>query len=268
MTSRKSGKRDDGEVKGTVFGRYRAALALWAAFLGTFLVLLSLYVKFSEPFLLSVFEVMQVHRAQIEGRGVQKAIIDYEDYIRVDPESIYVRGLLVSSYLEAKSFDKAEENAALALDLAAKDEQPLSWLIASRVPLARGNIEAALPYIEDVLEASADSGEGHYQRAQVYLAQGESEEAEKEFALVQALGPRDSTREYLEEWNARLGKVEAYEREIEAGVGSAKRLYELGAEFQRLGRLDEARDLYSKAKDDEKFSPNSNGVLELPAFDF
>lgn len=251
-----------------ILRRHRPALVLWALLLGSFLLVVSLYARFAEPYLLIPYEIMQIHRAQIEGRSIHKAIIDYEDYLRVDPKSIRVRGLIVSALIEKREFKKAEEHAMSGLIHATEEQLPLCWLIAARVYLARGDIDVAVSYVQRVLEAVPYSGEGHYQMAQLHLAQGQIEDADQEFARLTMVGPKDSTEEYIEEWNTRSKKLAEYQREAEAGVESAQRLYELGMEFQKMGRLDEARELYSKIEIGADIRRASNSVFEIAAFEF
>lgn len=252
--------RDNSKMK-----RHRPALVLWALFVASFLLVVLLYVKFSGPFLLSVFETMQVHRAQIEGRTVNQAIVDYDDYLRVDPESIRVRGLIVNAFIEKQAFRKAEEHATRALELATEKQRSLSGLIAARVYLAKGDVGKAAPHVQSVLDTTPNSGEGHYQMAQLHLALGQVEDAEREFARVGILGPKDSTAEYIEEWNTRSQKIAGYQREIESGVKSAQRLYELGMEFQKMGRLDEARVLFSNIETGPEVQPRSKNAFEIAA---
>lgn len=254
--------------KMTFLGRHRPALALWAVLLVSFLLFASLYPLLSEPFLLRVFEIMQIHRAQIEGRSVNQAIVDYEDYLRVDPESIRIRGLIVDAFIEKRDFQKAAEHALSALDLATEEQRPFAGLMAARVYLAKNDLDDAVPHVQSVLDANPNSGEAHYQMAQLLLAQGRLEDAEQEFARLKELGPKDSTEEYSDAWNARLEKLAEYQREIEAGVESPQRLYELGMEFQKMGRLDEAKELYSKIEPGADIQRASNNAFEIPAFDF
>ena len=248
--------------------RHRRTLVLWAVLLASFLLVVSLYAKFGEPFVVKVYELQQIARAQIEGRSVAAAIIDYEDYLRVDPESIRVRGLVVNAFIEKREFEEAEEHAKEGLNHATEAERPLSWLIAARVYLARGDLEEAAPYVQRALDATPASGEGHYQMAQIHLARGQSEDADQEFRQLWTYGSRDSTIEYIEEWNARSKKLTEYQSEIDAGVESAQRLYELGMEFQKMGRMYDAQKLYSKIEIGADIPRASGSVLDIAAFEF
>ena len=251
-----------------ILRRHRPALVIWAVLLASFLLVVSLYAKFGEPFVVKVYELQQISRARIEGRSVAQAIIDYEDYLRVDPESIRVRGLIVNAFIEKREFDEAEEHAKEALGHATEAQQPLSWLIAARVYLARGDIDEATPYMDRVLDATPGSGERHYQMAQLHLARGQFLNADQEFRRLLTLGSRDSTKEYIEEWNARSKKLTEYQSEIETGVESARRYYELGMEFQKMGRLYEAQGLYSKIEIGADIPRASSNVFEIAAFEF
>ncbi len=248
--------------------RHRPAFVLWAVLLASFLLVVSLYAKFGEPFVVKVYELQQISRARIEGRSVASAIIDYEDYLRVDPESIRVRGLIVNALIESRKFEEAEEHAKEALSRATEAQRPLSWLIAARVYLARGDSDEAAPYVQRVLDARPASGEGHYQMAQLHLARGQSSDADQEFRRLWILRSRDSTKEYIEEWNARSRKLAEYQNEIEAGVESAQRLYDLGMEFQKMGRLHDAQELYSKIDIGAEIRRASGNVFEIAAFEF
>lgn len=251
-----------------ILRRHRPALVLWAVLLASFLLVVSLYATFGEPFVVKVYELQQISRARIEGRSVASAIIDYEDYLRVDPESIRVRGLIVNAFIEIREFEEAEEHAKEALSRATEAQRPLSWLIAARVYLARGDIDEAAPYVLRVLDETPGSGEGHYQMAQLHLARGQSLDADQEFRRLWTLGSRDSTKEYIEEWNARSKKLTEYQGEIEAGVESAQRLYELGMEFQKMGMLSEAEGLYFRIETGADIPRASSNVFEIPAFEF
>ncbi len=235
---------------GALLKRHQAALVLWALLLSSFLLVVALYAAFSGPFILKVHELSQIDRA--ERGSANGAIMDYEDYLRIDPNSIRIRGLLVSACIEIRRFAEADEHAKEGLRLAPEDRRPVAMLIVTRIHLARGEIDAAANMVESVLETLPDSGEAHYDLAQIHLARGEFDEAERVSAQVRALGPKESSREYADEWSARLEKMETYETEIAGGVESAQRLYELGTEFEKAGRLGEARDLYIKSGQGEK----------------
>ncbi len=235
---------------GAFLKRNQPALVLWALLLSSFLLVVSLYAAFSQPFILKVHELSQIDRAA--RRSVGGAIMDYEDYLRVDPDSIRVRGLLVSACIKQRRFDEADEHSKEALSRATEEQQPIAMLIVARSHLARGEIDAAANMVKSVLETLPDSGEAHYDLAQIHLARGEFDEAERVFAQVRALGPKESSREYADEWSARLEKMETYKTEIAGGVESAQRLYELGTEFEKAGWLGEARDLYIKSGQGEK----------------
>ena len=240
----------EGRNLGALLRRHRPALVLWALLLSSFLLVVTLYAAYSGPFILKVYELNQIDRA--EGRNLSGAIMDYEDYLRVDPESIRVRGLLVSALIKQRRFAEAEEHSKEGLRRATEDQRPVAMLIVARTHLARGKIDAAADVVESVLQDLPNSGEAHYELAQIHLARGEFDEAEGAFGRVRALGPEGSSREYADEWNARLEKLEDYEDEIAGGVGSARRLYELGTELEKAGRLGEARDVYVSAARGEK----------------
>ncbi len=254
--------------KNEILKRHRPVFVLWALLLAAFLLIVSLYAMFGGPFVVKVYELQQIARAGGEGRSVAFGIIDYEDYLRVDPDSIRVRGLLVNALIEMRKFEEAEEHANEALDRATEAQQPLSWLIAARVHLAKGDLEIAAPYIERVLDTTPASSEAHYQMAQLHLARGQSKEAGAEFGKLRLLTPRDSTREYLEEWNARSEKLAEYQREIDAGVQSARRLYKLGMELQKMGMLHEAEGLYSTIEIGADVPRSSGNAFDVAAYEF
>ncbi len=230
--------------------RHQPALVLWALLLSSFLLVVTLYAAFSGPFILKVHELSQIDRA--EGRSLGGAVMDYEDYLRVDPDSIRIRGLLVSTLIKLRRFDEADERSKEGLRRATEGRRPVAMLIVARAHLAQGDIDAAAALVESVLQTRPNSGEAYYELAQIHLARGEFDEAERAFGQVGALGPENSSREYADEWNARLKKMEGYENEIAGGVESTQRLYELGTEFEKAGRLSEARDLFIKAAKGEK----------------
>lgn len=216
---------------GAFLRRHRPALVLWALLLSSFLLVVTLYAAYSGPFILKVYELNQIDRA--EGRNLSGAIMDYEDYLRIDPDSIRVRGLLVSALIKQGRFTEADEHSKEGLRRATDDQQSVARLIGARTQLARGEIDAAADVVESVLRVRPNSGEAHYELAQVHLARGQFDEAERAFGQVRALGPEDSSREYADEWNARLENMEAYQNEIAGGVESSQRLYELGTEFEK-----------------------------------
>jgi tetratricopeptide (TPR) repeat protein len=248
----------DNEKRG-ILRRNRPALLLWALFLASFLIVISLYAAFGETFIVKVYELQQLARA--ESRSISGAIIDYEDYLRVNPDSMRVRGLVVSALTEQRRYEEAMKHAEEALQRPGEGERGIAQLIAARAYLGAGRIDEAAEIVGDAMTRLPQSGEAHYEMAQVRLARGEFAEAEAEFAQVRDLGPRDSTREYAEAWSALTDKFESYPAGIEDPGDSPARLHDLGEELLRLGRLGEAVDLLEKAATGD--TPPGNAVFWL-----
>lgn len=221
--------------------------ALWALLVASFLAVVVFYVSFAEEFIFKIYELEQIGRSH--GRSVSSSILDYEDYLRADPASLRIRGRVVSALIVNRRFAEAIDHASQALKYAAESQRPVVWLISGRAHLAAGDIDLAAYFIRRALDASPESGEAHYLLARVAAARGQFVEMAEAYARVRELGAKDSSQEYGEEWKARSQGLSAYANEIESGEDVAQRLYEHGDALERLGRLEEAMDLFVEASD-------------------
>ena len=240
-----TGERDtDAEAQAPL--RLKPTLVLWAAMLVVFLVAVLIYGSFSMPFLYRVFEIQQIERAG--GDSTQGAILDYEDYLRIEPTSLRIRGLLVDALIERRRYDRAVKQAIEAEDVAEDAQQRhFSRLLLGRSYLAIGGVNSAADAIEQTIDVIPESGEARYQLAQLHLARGEFDQMYPAYAAAKDLGPANSTAEYAEKWVARSDRVDEMQQELAHEGESAQLLYRFGLTLERLGRVDEAVDVFVRA---------------------
>jgi Tfp pilus assembly protein PilF len=158
------------------------ALTLAAVLLVVFIATTGLYARYGYRFVLRVYEQHQLGRvADAKGSG---KLVEYEDYLRVDPSNLRMRGLLINQLIEfhdpGRALAVAQEGGAAVLP----DQRPIAMLLVARAQIALGHLDAAEATYRDVLAAIGESGEAHYGLAHIAAARGD-------FALM-----RDEYKKY------------------------------------------------------------------------
>lgn len=233
------------EPSGGVRPRIHAwAIGLTVTLMAAFLLATALYARNGHVFILQVFETQQIARAEM--RDGRKAVLVYEDYLRVNPASVRVRDRLVNELLELGAIDEALDTARGGAETASPIEEPLARLVVGRVQLAAGHLDEAERIFQDVLRASLPrSGEASYGLAHIYAARGQFEAMRAAYAEVQTNGPVNSTESFKIAWdNAEVA--------LDTESRSAARA---GLALEQLGRIEEALDVFERIEPAESGPP-------------
>ncbi len=158
---------------------HRYALVLGGSLFVLFVAASGLYARYGYAVVLWVFEEHQIGRA--EDRVGPGKLVELEDYLRVDPANLRVRGLLVNQWIEFNDPAGAVEAARAGLAAAPADQRPIAMLLYARAQLASGSLGEAESTYREVLQALGESGEAHYGLAHIAAARGEFETMRKEY---------------------------------------------------------------------------------------
>lgn len=100
-----------------------------------------------------------------------------------------VRRYLATALLEQRNYDGAE--AELARLLAERADDLEGGLLLAQVWLSRGNVDRAIPLLEQLAERHVDSAAVHATLGRAYLGTAQLERAEKTFSKLVAQAPRE-----------------------------------------------------------------------------
>lgn len=151
---------------------HKRALLLTATLFLAFLVVTGLYARYGYAFALRVFEQQQLANAELR-KGSGK-LVEYEDYLRVDPTNLYVRGVLVNVLIgEFQNPWRALETAQEGVAAVPPDQQPLARLLVARAQLACSTLDEAEQTYNAALTTLGKSGEAHYGLAHIAAARGD-----------------------------------------------------------------------------------------------
>ncbi len=158
---------------------HRWALLLTAALVAVFVAATALYARYGYAVVLKTFEANQMARA--EAATGSRVAREYEDYLRVDPSSLMVRGLLINRLLEERRGAEAVEVAQRGVEIASAEDKPIAELLVARAKMGNGDLDGAEKIYSDVLTEHGDSGEAHYGLALIHSAQGLFSQSYKDF---------------------------------------------------------------------------------------
>lgn len=158
---------------------YKRALGLSAFLFIVFVVATGLYARYGYAFALRVYEQQQL--ANVERATGSGKLVEYEDYLRVDPTNLYMRGLLINQLIEFKNPWRALEVALEGVAAVPPDQRPIAKLLVGRAQIARGKLDEAEATYNEVLETLGESGEAHYGLASIAAAQGDFESMKSHF---------------------------------------------------------------------------------------
>jgi len=175
-----------------VYGR---AAILAVVLFGIFVIATGLYSKFGYHLALLVYQTQQSFIAE-EKKGL-RAVVAIEDYLRVDPDSLRMRGLLVDAAISISHYDRAVEAAEQGLDIAKPDGRPLALLMLGRAVLAAGDLDRAESVYLEVLEWWPKSHEAHFGLAQILAASGDFDTMVDEFEQIRSILYEESTEEFI-----------------------------------------------------------------------
>lgn len=172
------------------------AFILAALLFVLFLIVTGLYARYGYAFALCVYEQQQL--ANIERRNGSGKLIEFEDYLRVDPTNLYMRGLFINMLIEMKNPWRGLDVATEGVAAVPPDQQPIAKLLLARAQIARGKLEDAEATYRDVLEALPldGSGEAHYGLAYIAAARGDFERMTAEFTTYDSTNAVNSTPDF------------------------------------------------------------------------
>lgn len=150
---------------------FKRALFLSVFLFTVFLIVTGLYARYGYAFALGVYEQQQL--ANVERRTGSGKLVEYEDYLRVDPTNLYMRGLLINQLIEFKNPWRALEVALEGVAAVPPDQRPIAKLLVGRAQIARGKLDEAEATYKQVIETLGESGEAHYGIAHIAAARGD-----------------------------------------------------------------------------------------------
>jgi len=153
---------------------HKRALLLAACLFACFVIATALYARYGYPFALGVYEQQQL--GNVERRTGSGKLVEYEDYLRVDPTNLYMRGLLINQLIEFKNPWRALEVAEEGVAAVSLDQLHIAKLLLARALIARGKIDEAEGAYNEVLAALGESGEAHYGLAHIAAVRGNFQE--------------------------------------------------------------------------------------------
>ncbi len=251
----------------------RYALALGGSLFVLFVAASGLYARYGYTVVLWVFEEHQIGRA--EDRVGPGKLVELEDYLRVDPANLRVRGLLVNQWIEFNDPAGAIEAARAGLAAAPATQRPIAMLLYARAQLASGSLGEAESTYREVLQALGESGEAHYGLAHIAAARRNFKIMREQFAMFVSAGTRESSPDFARAFDAaqlspferatrtqaefvnyglRMLRIGEFETAL-AGLGNiqdfsgtpAEALFWRGVYEEEQGRRDAALDFYKRA---------------------
>ncbi len=173
------------------FRVHRIAVPLTGILLAAFVSATWLYSQFGHQLVLGVFEANQVHRFErLEGEWAEKQL---RDYLRIDPSSTRVRGLLIDAMIARGDTGGAMDVAAEGLAGGADEADAGAQLLLVRARIADGKLREAADSLASVVARLPRSADAHYYLAQLAAARGDFAAMRAEFEEVAEAGTRDSS---------------------------------------------------------------------------
>ncbi len=173
----------------------KRALFLSVFLFTVFLIATGLYARYGYAFALRVYEQQQL--ANVERRTGSGKLVEYEDYLRVDPTNLYMRGLLINQFIEFKNPWRALEVALEGVAAVPPDQRPIAKLLVGRAQIARGKLDEAEATYNEVLETLGESGEAHYGFAHIAAGRGNFEKMQKEFDAIEHINTLVSSPDFV-----------------------------------------------------------------------
>ncbi len=174
----------------------KRAFSLAAILFILFVIVTGLYARYGYAFALRVYEQQQL--ANVERRNGSGKLIEFEDYLRVDPTNLYMRGLFINMLIEMKSPERALDIAAEGVAAIPPDQQPIARLLLARAQIACGKLDEAEATYNEVLAAFPldGSGEAHYGLAHIAAARGNFDKLTFEFETYDNSNAVNSTPDF------------------------------------------------------------------------
>lgn len=231
---------------------HRRALPLAVALFLAFVLATGLYARHGYAFVLKVYETHQIARAE-DVKGARVAL-EYGDYLRVDPASLLVRGLLINRLIDERKGPEAVDVANEGVEVASEEDRPIAELLLARAKLANGDLDEAEEIYNGVLNTLGESNEAQFMLAHIHAVKGMFKQVEIDFSnrreimfdavslfdgfnlsvgLVKDKPPKGSTPDFLKQLDDARDAVNSKRLD---GDSSGR----LGVSWLFVGYLDEA----------------------------
>ena len=128
--------------------------------------------------------------AYLLGSDPEKALGEFEQELKVNPENVLARLQIVYLYLKQGA---AEKGLALATEAVKMDpESVMAHNALGRVLLESGQADAAIEQLQTAVRLAPEVAESHFSLAEAYRSAGKSDAAAKEMAEFERLKKRTS----------------------------------------------------------------------------
>jgi len=227
---------------------HRRAIALAAFLFVLFVMAAGLYARYGYAVVLRVYEEQQLGRVAAN-EGTSK-YLEFEDYLRVDPANLRVRGLYINTLIELQDAPRAIEVARAGLVAAEAAQRPIAMLLYARAQIASGSINDAAETYREVLAAVGESGEAHYGLAHVAAARGNFKRMRKEYDVFSTLLYRGiGTPDFVQDVKRAAGSSDdSWPRDVTKEPDHNRTCY-YALSFERSAGIDVALEMLSTIND-------------------
>lgn len=199
----------------------------------------------------------------LDKNDIKSAITSFEKAIRLQPKSILPLINASIAYARGSRIDKAEESLHQALQL--EPENPIANLNMGLLWAEQGNLQEAEKAFRTALTSDPDQAEAAYNLG-IILASDRIDEALIFCRKAFELNPDEpkyayTLAFYLDKTGDYIKAIPILDKMVEKRTVYSGIYLLLGDILERLGRIDDAIDVYRKAAANENMSPEDRAVF-------